>query len=244
MRYFAELAYNGTRYHGWQKQQNALSVQAVIEEAFSVILHTPVEVVGCGRTDTGVHARKYVMHFDFEGEFPEGFINRINKFLPADVAIRSVFQVPADKHARFDAVRRSYEYHIVFEKTPFENETAWYYYLGRSLDTGLLNEAAGLLLEFTAFFPFCKTHHDAQTLECSLIRSEWVRDEAAGRLVYYIAANRFLRGMVRLIVGMCIQVALGKVSLQAVREALQTQSMLTKSWSVPAQGLFLTEVEY
>ncbi len=244
MRYFSELAYNGTHYHGWQKQQNAASVQETIERAFSTILNSEIEVVGCGRTDTGVHASQYLMHFDFEGTFPDGFVHRMNKYLPKDIVIRSVFEVNENAHARFDAVHRSYEYHLVFEKTPFETETAWHFYLSKTLDVDKLNEAASLLLGFNEFFPFCKTNHDAKTMECLLSRSEWVHDEKKGLLVFHISANRFLRGMVRLIVGMCINVALGKLTLEEVTKAMENQTMLEKSWSVPAHGLFLTEVKY
>ncbi len=244
MRYFTELAYNGTRYHGWQKQPNAISVQEKVEEAFSTILNTKIEVVGCGRTDTGVHASQYFLHFDFDGKIPDRFLNRINLFLPKDIAIRRIFEVGEKCHARFDAIKRSYEYHIVFEKSPFATETAWHYHAAQKLDLEKLNKAAGLLLKYRAFFPFCKTHHDAQTMECDLQRSEWIRDDKNGRLVFHISANRFLRGMVRLIVGMCINVALGKLALDDVKEAMDKQVILEKSWSVPPEGLFLSEVKY
>ncbi len=244
MRYFSELAYNGTRFHGWQKQQNASSVQQEIEQAFSIILNEEIEVVGCGRTDTGVHASQYFMHFDFDGNFPEGFVKRVNKYLSNDIAIRSVFEVAPTAHARFDALKRSYEFNIVFEKTPFNAETAWHYYLAKTLNIKKLNEAASLLLQYKEFFPFCKTNNDAKTMECNISRSEWILDKKNGRLVFHISANRFLRGMVRLIVGMCINVALGKLSIEEVRHALESQTMLQKSWSVPGEGLFLSEVKY
>lgn len=244
MRYFTKLAYNGTHYHGWQIQPNSTSVQETIERAFSTILNSEVELVGCGRTDTGVHASRYFAHFDFDGNFPEGFLSRANKFLPKDIAIRQIFKVSENAHARFDATQRSYEYHLVFEKTPFETDTAWYYYLGRKLDTEKLNEAAGLLLDFRAFAPFCKTKHDAKTLECDLSRCEWILHKENGRLIFHITANRFLRGMVRLIVGMCLNAAIGKLELQEVREAMEKQEPLSKSWSVPGHGLFLSEVRY
>lgn len=244
MRYFTELAYNGTRYHGWQKQPNALSVQGKIEEAFSTILNTVIEVVGCGRTDAGVHASQYFLHFDFDGEIPERFVGRVNLFLPKDIAIRKIFPVKEDAHARFDAIQRSYEYHIVFEKSPFETETAWQYYLAQRLAPDRLNEVASLLLNYREFFPFCKTHHDAQTLECQLTRCEWVLDENNKRLVFHITSNRFLRGMVRLIVGACINVAADKLAIEKVKAALDQQTLLEKSWSVPPEGLFLSEVKY
>ena len=244
MRYFSELSYNGTRYHGWQKQQNANTVQAMVEQAFSTILNTPIEVVGCGRTDTGVHASQYFLHFDFNGKIPDGFVGRVNKFLPKDIAVRRVFEVAETAHTRFDAIRRSYEYHIVFEKTPFEIETAWHYYLAKKLDPAKLNKAATLLLPYKEFFPFCKSDHDALTMQCDLQRCEWVLDKNKGRLVFHITANRFLRGMVRLIVGMCINVAIGKLPLEKVKKSMDQQVLLEKSWSVPPEGLFLAEVEY
>ena len=244
MRYFSELAYKGTHYHGWQKQPNATTVQEVIEQALSTILNRPIEVVGCGRTDTGVHASQYFLHFDFDGELPEGFISRINKFLPRDIAVRRVFEVDDKKHARFDAVKRSYEYHIVFAKTPFETDTAWHYYLAKTLDVKKLNAAAALLLGYQEFFPFCKTHHDALTMECDLHRCEWVLEKESGRLVFHISANRFLRGMVRLIVGMCIKVATGKLALEKVKDTMDRQVLLEGSWSVPPDGLYLSEVKY
>lgn len=244
MRYFVELAYKGTNYHGWQRQPNAISVQEKIEEAFSTILNSAVEVVGCGRTDTGVHASQYFLHFDYAKPIPDRFLNRINKFLPKDVAIRQLFEVKDTAHARFDAIQRSYEYHIITTKSPFEVETAWYYYMGSSLDIQLLNTAANLLLSYTSFFPFCKTNHDALTLECDLQRCEWVKEPDSERLVFHITANRFLRGMVRLIVGMCINVAIGKLSIEQVQMAMNKQILLEKSWSVPPEGLFLSRVVY
>ncbi|MBI5914949.1 MAG: tRNA pseudouridine(38-40) synthase TruA [Bacteroidetes bacterium] len=244
MRYFSELAYLGTKYNGWQKQPYSPSVQQTIEQAFSTILGTAIEVTGCGRTDTGVHASQYFMHFDFEGKFPKEFLRRINKLLPPDVAIRSVFEVAPDAHARFDAVRRSYEYRIVLEKNPFQSGTAWHFPFFEKLDVEKTQQAAALLLRYEEFQPFCKSHTDAKTMSCALTRSEWVLDEAAKSMVFHISADRFLRGMVRLIVGMCLNVGLGKVELDEVREALDRQILLKKSWSVPPEGLFLTEVVY
>ncbi len=244
MRYFAELAYNGTRYHGWQKQPNAPSVQEEIEREFSTVLGADIEVVGCGRTDTGVHASQYFMHFDFEGKFPQSFVKRVNKLLSADISIHRIFEVKADAHARFDAVRRSYEYHLVFEKNPFETHTAWHFPFFEKLDIEKLHQAATLILSYHDFFPFCKTHADAKTMKCQISRSEWLIDKDHHRMTYYISADRFLRGMVRLIVGMCLNVGLGKITLDDVSEALDRQIILKKSWSVPPQGLFLMEVKY
>ncbi len=244
MRYFSELAYKGTNYSGWQRQPNAPSVQQVIEEALSTILGKTIVVTGCGRTDTGVHASQYFLHFDFEGKFPEEFLRRINKLLPSDVAIRSFVEVTPDAHARFDAVQRSYEYHIVLDKNPFLTDTAWHFPFFEKLDLEKTQAAAALLLNYGEFQPFCKSNTDVHTMECTLFRSAWVLDEATRRMVFHVSANRFLRGMVRLIVGMTINVGLGKIEMDEVRDALERQVLLKKSWSVPAEGLFLTEVRY
>ncbi len=244
MRYFAELAYNGAQYYGWQKQPGRISVQEQLEAAFSTILGTAIEIVGCGRTDTGVHARQYFMHFDFGGQFPREFLRRINKFLPPDIAIYRIFEVAPGAHARFDATHRAYEYHLDFIKNPFGRETSYFYPFARLPETGRMQEAAQLLLDYGEFFPFCKTHTDVKTMRCALRRSEWEGSPADGKMVFHIASDRFLRGMVRLIVGMCLNVGTGKMTLEEVRRALERQERLGKSWSIPPQGLFLTEVRY
>lgn len=244
MRYFAELAYHGARYNGWQKQAGQSSVQGTIEQAFSTILGTGIEVVGCGRTDAGVHARQYFLHFDFAGNFPKTFSRRVNKFLPADIAVFRIFEVAPHVHARYDACLRSYEYHINFNKDPFETGSAYFYPYVRQPGLAEMQQAASLLLEYEEFFPFCKSNTDVKTMKCRLKRAEWIFYEDNQKLIFYISSNRFLRGMVRLIVGMCLNIGLGKLPLQEVREAMETQQRLEKSYSVPPQGLFLTEVKY
>lgn len=243
MRYFAELAYNGFNYVGWQKQPNGVSVQETIERAFSTILGTEIEVVGCGRTDTGVHAMQYYIHFNYNHDFPKSFINRVNKFLPKDIAIFRIFEVAPEAHARFDAYQRSYAYHITFAKDPFAIQTAYFYPLAEKPDFDKMKEAAQLLLAYREFYPFCKSDHDAKTLECELSRAEWVKLDDK-RIAFYITSNRFLRGMVRLIVGMCLNVGTGKITLEEVKEALDKQTLLKKSWSAPPEGLFLKEIKY
>jgi tRNA pseudouridine38-40 synthase len=231
MRYFTELAYNGSQYSGWQIQPNSLSVQARIQQAFSTIL------------DAGVHASQYFAHFDFDGTFPKSFLQRVNKLLPEEIVIYKIFEVAPDAHARFDAFQRSYEYHLTFVKNPFQTQTTYFYPFAQKPDFDKMQAAAQLLLQFPAFQPFCKSNHDAKTLLCNLTRSEWQQlDE--NRLVFHITSNRFLRGMVRLIVGMCLNVGLEKVTLEEVKTALEQQILLKKSWSVPPEGLFLTEVKY
>ncbi len=244
MRFFAELAYNGTPFNGWQKQPDAPSVQKEIEVALSTILRSEIEIVGCGRTDTGVHASQYFIHFDFDGTFPEYFIDRINRFLRPEIAIFRIWEVEPDMHARFDAVYRAYEYHISWKKDPFSIDTAYYNSYAKGFSFEKLQASAKLLLNYNEFFPFCKTNTDVKTMECQLFRSEWERDEAKSKLVFHIAANRFLRGMVRLIVGMCMNVAQGKVAFEEVKKALEEQSRLKKAESAPPQGLFLTQIKY
>lgn len=243
MRYFVELAYNGTSYSGWQIQPNDRSVQEIIEKALSTILNTKMEVVGCGRTDAGVHASQYFLHFDYNEEFPKSFLQRLNKLLPADIVIYKIFEVAPDAHARFDAFSRSYEYHLTFIKNPFQTQTTYFYPFTKKPAIDKMQQAAQLLLAYREFQPFCKSHHDAKTLQCDITKSEWKQMDE-NNLVFHITANRFLRGMVRLIVGMCLNVGLEKVRLEDVKEALDQQILLKKSWSVPPEGLFLTKVKY
>jgi tRNA pseudouridine38-40 synthase len=243
-RYFLTLAYRGTSYCGWQIQPNAPSVQHTIEEALSVILRTKTPLAGCGRTDTGVHARYYVAHFDSGKELPPTFINGLNSLLPDDIAIFTCVEVAPDAHARFDAFERSYEYHITFRKDPFLNDRAWFYPLYRQLDTEKMQAAAGLLTEFSEFKPFCKSDSGLDHYRCDLRTARWEYLPDNSGLVFHISANRFLRGMVRLIVGSCIQVGKGQLDPEDVHDALIKQSPLEKNLSVPAHGLFLTAVRY
>lgn len=244
MRFFIQLSYRGTAYHGWQIQPHDPSIQETIEQGLSTILRTPIEIVGCGRTDTGVHAKGYVAHFDFESTFPDDFLKRINKHLPEDIVIHRIFKVGPEVHARFNATHRAYEYHIVFAKTPFAIDTAYHFPFFKQIDFEKLQQAAALLLDYDHFFPFCKTNTQVKTMICQLFRSEWAIDEANGKMVFHIAANRFLRGMVRLIVGMCLNVAIGKLSLDSVRASMDAQKRLERSWSVPPYGLYLVDIRY
>ena len=243
-RYFAELSYLGTRYSGWQKQPKSISIQGVIEQKISKILRADIEVVGCGRTDAGVHAKQYFLHFDYEKEIPTGFVNRLNKMLPKDIAFKKIVEIESTAHARFDATHRAYVYHVSFHKNPFSTNTAFHFPFAEKLDREKLQEAANLLLSYEEFFPFCKSNSDVKTMKCDLKRAEWVFDAEKEELIFHIAANRFLRGMVRLVVGMCLNVGLGKVSIEQVKAAMDNQTRLAKSYSVPPQGLFLTDIRY
>ncbi len=243
-RYFAELAYKGTRFAGWQNQPRQKTVQSTIEKALFTILRQKIDVVGCGRTDAGVHARRFFLHLDWEEDLDALFLGRLNKVVGSDIAIRSLIPVAPDAHARFGATARSYEYHLELKKNPFSNELAFILPQSNLLDLDLLQEAAALLLSYEAFFPFCKSNSDAKTMICDLRRAEWEIDSKQNKLIFHITANRFLRGMVRLIVGMCLNVGTGKIKIAEVDKALKEQSRLTRSYSVPPQGLYLTDIKY
>ncbi len=244
MRYFLTLSYLGARYNGWQVQPGAPSVQATLEEALGVLLRHKVDVTGCGRTDAGVHARYYVAHFDAEADLPPNFEYSLNSLLPKDVAIYGVAPVAPDAHARYDAFERSYEYHIATRKDPFLQQTAWFYRQAQHLDLARMQAAADLLPTYQSFFPFCKTHSGVDSYTCDLKKAVWTALPDEHRLVFHISANRFLRGMVRLIVGACLQAGSGQIHLDEIKQALDTQTPLRKSWSVPPEGLFLTDVRY
>ncbi len=237
-----ELAYCGTAYSGWQRQPNARSVEETIDSALSLILGEPIKLVGCGRTDAGVHASDYAAHFDYAGQFPPRLLERLNRYLPEDIALRRISEVPPNVHARFSPLGRSYVYRISRQKDPFRPDTVAWLPALRELDHGKMEAAADLLLEYGAFAPFCKTNSDAFTMNCTLTVSYWVFGE--NELRYHVSANRFLRGMVRLIVGMCLQVGSGKLPLEAVRKSLDLQQPLPRPFSVPAGGLYLDKVDY
>lgn len=242
MRYFLQLSYRGTQYNGWQIQPGVPTVQQTINNGLSTILRSEIEITGCGRTDSGVHARDYIAHFDFDGKLQHDFLKRINKYLPDDIAIFNSYEVALNSHARFDATHRAYEYHIVFSKNPFDIDTAYFYPFKKTIDFEKLQAAAALLLDYEEFFPFCKTNTEVNTMRCDLVRSEW--ELGSDRIIFHIAANRFLRGMVRLIVGMCLNVASGRISLDAVKKSMDKQNRLPRPLSVPPQGLFLTDIRY
>ena len=244
MRYFAELSFNGTNYVGWQKQPTGTSVQATIDEALSTIQREKIEVMGCGRTDARVHATQFFIHFDTEKPLIDNLKNRINKFLPKDIAIRRFISVEENAHVRYHATNRAYEYHIEFYKNPLKTDTAFFYPFAHQMDMKLLQKAATLLIDYDEFFPFCKSHSSAKTMCCDIRECRWTIEEGVDHLVFHIAADRFLRGMVRMIVGMCINVATHKVSLKEVKEAMDNQLRLERSYAVPAHGLYLTKVAY
>ena len=244
MRYFITLSYLGTHYNGWQRQPNVKSVQQTLEEAMAIVGRKIIELVGCGRTDTGVHAKHYIAHFDWEGDFPDNFVFRLNGVLPFDIAIQDICPMDAAAHARFDATSRSYEYYLCGHKSPFTKDTVAFYRHFDKVDWAKAQSAAALLLDYEEFAPFCKSNHDAFTMRCALSQSEWRVNQNTKEAVYYVTSNRFLRGMVRLIVGASLNVGLGKMQLDELRKAMDEQTLIPKAQSADAQGLFLTNILY
>jgi tRNA pseudouridine38-40 synthase len=245
MRYKIELCYDGTNFSGWQRQDNASSIQQVIEENMSRRIQEPIELVGCGRTDTGVHASHYVLHFDTDQALDIIELkNTLNKMLPEDIGILSVSIVAADFHARFDAVERNYIYHIHAFKDPFRKRYSYYFPPIMNADFDLIMEAGQVILDYTDFNTFCKSNTDVKTKTCHLTHSVWEADFKSGRFSYRIGADRFLRGMVRLIVGACLQVGLKKLTMEELKMALDQKVLLKRPLSVPPQGLFLSAVKY
>ncbi len=240
MRFFLELSYRGTAYNGWQRQANAPSVQQTLEEALSTLLRAAMEITGAGRTDTGVHAAYYVAHFDAAGELPADFCYHLNALLPGDVAVKDVRRVRDDAHARFDALRREYQYHILPHKDPFRRETTWQYYV--DLDIDRMNEAAAMLVGHDDFTTFSKLHSNNKTSICKVGKSLWENRDF--EIIYTVSSDRFLRNMVRALVGTLVDVGRGKMTPTQFGEALYSCDRSRASGSAPAQGLFLTDVEY
>lgn len=241
-RYFIRLAYNGSNYNGWQVQPNAPTVQAELEKALSLITRKETEIVGCGRTDTGVHASDYYAHFDFEqgiGDTAE-LVYKLNKFLPHDIAIKEIAEVNADAHARFSATQRVYEYKIVRQKNPFTQGLAYYYF--GNLDIDAMNKAAALLLTVKDFKAFSKAHTDVKTTLCDVTFAQW---EVKGDvLVFTISANRFLRNMVRAVVGTLLEVGRGKLTIDGFTQIINSLERSEAGDSAPAEGLYLSKIIY
>jgi tRNA pseudouridine38-40 synthase len=241
-RYFIELAYKGTSFHGWQIQPNAVSVQDCLEKALSVIAREIIDVTGAGRTDTGVHARYFVAHFDSVKtnlDHPD-FVHKLNSFLDKDIVIFHISKVFPEAHARFDAVSRTYQYSINLRKDPFTIETSWLFF--RQPDLEKMNEASQILFEYSDFTSFSKLHTDVKTNNCKIYQAEWT--QAGTEIVFTVKADRFLRNMVRALVGTILEVGIGKINLEEFRAIIGRKDRGAAGLSVPAHGLFLTDVEY
>lgn len=241
LRYFIEFSYNGKSYHGWQSQPNAVSVQEVLESALSKILRSKINVMGAGRTDTGVHAAQMFAHFDIETAFDtDNVLFKLNCFLPADIAIHRIFQVRDKAHARFDALSRTYIYRIATRKNVFLYDFAYHVYF--PLDIDKMNDACGILLGYNDFQCFSKSNTDVKTFLCTIKEAFWEYDDTV--LVFTITADRFLRNMVRAIVGTMIEIGMGKIEVGKLHDIIQSKDRGQAGFSVPAQGLYLTNITY
>ncbi len=241
MRYFIAFSYFGKSYHGWQNQPNAITVQEVLEDALSKLLRESIALVGAGRTDAGVHAKEMFAHFDFEDEIDlQDLVFRLNAFLPDDVAVEEIFQVHKEAHARFDATERTYEYWITLKKNPFYYDRA--HYVKQMLDIDTMNAAAKLFLEHRDFECFSKSNTDVYTYFCDVRKAVWTQEK--DKLVFTISADRFLRNMVRAIVGTLLNVGNGKANLDDVQRILKSKDRTQAGASVPAKGLYLTKIVY
>jgi len=242
LRYFIELSFNGKNYHGWQIQPNAVSVQETVSTALSTLLRNKTNIMGAGRTDAGVHALQLFAHFDINNKLNEIEIkDKLNAFLPDDIVINSIFLVKDDAHARFDATSRSYEYRIFMDRNPFLLDTTWQIYQ-QKLDMKKMNEAASVLLEYTNFKCFSKSKTDVRTYDCNITKAVWILNDSS--LTFHITADRFLRNMVRAIVGSLIDVGLGKKTKEDIVDIIISEDRSKAGLSVPPQGLFLSKVIY
>lgn len=243
MRWRMDLSYLGTNYSGWQKQTGDKTIQQTIEEALHVVTRQDIEITGCGRTDAGVHARNYTAHFDAEQlEDNASLIYKLNAVLPRDISINKLGITDDVFHARYDAIERHYLYHIHFYKNPFLHGQSLFFSGHVPLDRDAMHEAALLILQHNEFFTFCKMGSDVKHYNCTVNESKWTfSDDMAN---YSIKANRFLRGMVRLITGACLNIGLGKLSVATLSDSLKNQMPLPIQLSVPAEGLYLESVKY
>ena len=241
-RYFIYLSYDGSNYHGWQVQPNAPTVQEKLESALSLLMRTPISVTGAGRTDTGVNASTMVAHADFSEEIDcKQIAYRLNKILPPDIAIHYIRRVKDSAHARFDATSRRYRYYVSTAKNPFNRRYTCR--LTGEIDFDAMNEAAAVLPEYTDFTSFSKLHTDTKTNNCKIAYARWSR-LSADEWVFEIEADRFLRNMVRAIVGTLLMIGRGKIAKEQIREIIEKKLRSEAGDSAPAQALFLEEVKY
>jgi tRNA pseudouridine38-40 synthase len=242
-RYFLHLAYNGTRYHGWQIQPNATTVQEVLNEKISLLTGEKVNLVGCGRTDTGVHARMFFAHFDVENPIlvsPEDFIFKLNGFHLKDIAAYNLWAVPDEYHARFSAISRTYQYYISRKRNPFKENITWEY--TGPLDVDAMNKATQYLFSHTDFTSFSKLHTQTATNDCKISEAQWeVTDD---EFIFTISADRFLRNMVRAVVGTLVEIGKGKLKPEEMKRIIEAKDRGEAGFSVPASGLFLERISY
>lgn len=241
-RYFIQLSYKGTNFCGWQIQPNAKTIQEEIQNSMSKILQQKIDIIGAGRTDTGVHANFYVAHFETDKTFEkESFLKKMNSILNKDIALQNVFEVENNIHARFDAKSRTYKYHIHFDKNPFLNDLSTFLYW--KPDLYIMNKAAKILFDYEDFTSFSKLHTDVKTNNCKIYRAEWkIINE--NRIFFEIEADRFLRNMVRAIVGTLLEIGKKKIDIEKFKNIIEAKDRNKAGISVPAQGLYLTDIKY
>lgn len=241
-RYFCNIAYNGTEYCGWQIQPNGISVQETLNKYFSIILREEIELTGAGRTDAGVHAKGMIAHFDVTQPIPDipKFINNINNFLPWSIAINDIYMVKYSAHARFSATARKYEYHIIQHKSPFLSNTACKF--TKPLNIELMNEACKTMMLYSDFTSFSKVHTDVKTHICKIMEAKW--EEKDDEIIFTIKANRFLRNMVRAIVGTMLEVGTEKITISQLKKIIESKNRCNAGHSVPASGLYFIEASY
>jgi tRNA pseudouridine38-40 synthase len=241
LRYFIEFAYNGKNFHGFQSQPDASSVQETLERALSTLFRETITIVGAGRTDSGVHAKQMFAHFETEMELDsEYWSHKLNSFLPPSIVIYRIFSVHPEAHARFDATSRTYEYYLHTYKDAFIADGSWYH--SNPLDIDKMNEASAILLEYKDFECFSKVHTDVNTFNCNITTAHW--QQQGNQLIFTITADRFLRNMVRAIVGTMVNIGLGKLEVSDIHQIIASKDRGKAGFSVPAQGLYLVNVAY
>ncbi len=246
-RYFIKLSFNGRNYNGWQVQGNTPTVQKTLNDALTTIFRENIHTLGAGRTDTGVHAEEFYAHFDTDNtkllathDLRLAAVYKLNGVLPQDIAVQGILPVKNDAHARFDALSRTYKYYVSKHKDPFKNELV--YFLYGKLNVGLMNEAANLLMEYKDFTSFAKLHTNTKTNNCKIFIAEWT--EINDLLVFTIKADRFLRNMVRAVVGTLLDIGRGKIDINDFKSIIESKNRSDAGYSVPAHGLFLNKIEY
>jgi tRNA pseudouridine38-40 synthase len=239
-RYFLELSYKGSPFHGWQIQGNAFTVQECLENALSTLFRSPITIMGSGRTDTGVHAQLQVCHLDLHQAPGEHFIKAINAILPKEIGVLAIRKVKPEAHARFHALKRSYFYRITSTKNPFFQELSWQ--LFKQPDVTLMNEAAKILLDYEDFECFSKVHTEVKHFRCKIYTAYW--EPNGDQLLFHITANRFLRGMVRSIVGTLLEIGFGHRPVEDMHRIISSKDRVQAGKAAPAKGLFLSQIEY
>ncbi len=243
-RFFIKLAYNGSEFHGWQKQLNASSVQETLEHCLSLLVQESLEIIGCGRTDTGVHAREFFAHFNLNLNnntiFSPAFINKLNNFLPKSIVVYNIFPVEPLQHARFSAISRTYKYYLHTQKDPFVDNFSLLFHQSLAIDK--MNEASKILLEYKDFSCFSKSGTQTKTNNCKIMHAQWEADN--DKYIFTITADRFLRNMVRAIVGTLLEVGIRKINTDDFRKIIENKNRSYAGVSVPAKALFLEKIEY